>query len=114
MKQILAMAGISALVLGVLFTVTWLIQRKTKNAGIVDTVWSASFPIVTLIYFVSADGYVWRKVLIATMVVIWGARLAIHLFVRTVGHPEDERYTTLRKEWGGNQQVLMLRFFYFQ
>jgi steroid 5-alpha reductase family enzyme len=98
----------------VIFTLTWLIQLKTKNAAIVDSVWAATFPLLTLLYFMTTDGCLPRKIMITVMVLAWGLRLATYLFIRTIGQPEDVRYTALRKEWGEKQNILMLRFYYFQ
>ena len=103
-----------ALALLVIFTVTWLVQLRTKNAAIVDAIWSASFPLLATLYFVMVDGYRPRQLLLLGTVCMWGLRLAIHLLIRTAGHPEDARYTALRKEWGEKQNILMLRFYYFQ
>jgi steroid 5-alpha reductase family enzyme len=114
MDQLLSLFFIGGLLLLVIFTVTWVWQLRTRNAAIVDTVWSASFPMLAMVYFVLVDGYTPRQLLILFMVVIWGMRLAFYLLSRTIGQPEDARYTALRKEWGGNQNILMLRFFYFQ
>jgi len=114
MDQLLSLLVVGGFLLLVIFTVTWVWQLKTKNAAIVDTIWSASFPMLAMVYFVLVDGYTPRQLIILFMVVIWGMRLAIYLLGRTLGQPEDARYSALRKEWGTNQQLLMLRFFYFQ
>jgi steroid 5-alpha reductase family enzyme len=114
MNQLLSLLLIGSLLLLITFTLTWAWQLRTGNAAIVDTVWSASFPMLAMAYFILVDGYAPRQLLILLMVVIWGMRLALYLLSRTVGQPEDARYTALRKEWGINQNVLMLRFFYFQ
>lgn len=114
MNEIISLFIAGAIALFAVFTITWLIQLQTKNAAIVDTVWSASFPLLTVIYFLMGHGYAARKLLLAGVVCVWGFRLATYLFMRTIGHPEDVRYTALRKEWGVNQNILMLRFFYFQ
>jgi steroid 5-alpha reductase family enzyme len=114
LEQLLILSGTGAIVLLVVFTVTWGIQLKTKNAGIVDAVWSASFPLLAVVYFFLTPGYSSRKILMAVMITVWGLRLAGYLFLRTLGHPEDGRYTTLREKWGASQNILMLRFFYFQ
>lgn len=114
MNQILFLflvAGISVLSV---FTITWVIQLRTKNAAIVDAVWSASFPLMALIYFLLVPHHGTRQYLLLSLVVIWGLRLGIHLLIRTRGHAEDVRYTALRKEWGDKQNILMLRFYYFQ
>lgn len=101
-------------ILLILFTLTWALQLKTKNAGIVDTIWSISFPVLALTYFFLAEGFFIRKILILVLVTIWGLRLGLHLLSRTLGHDEDARYTALRDEWGEKQNLLMPRFFYFQ
>ncbi len=114
MDQLVSLFLMGSLLLLIIFTLTWVWQLKTKNAAIVDTIWSASFPMLAMVYFVLVDGYTLRQLLILFMVVIWGMRLAMYLLSRTLGQPEDARYTALRKEWGVNQNILMLRFFYFQ
>lgn len=103
-----------AVALSIIFTITWIIQLKTKNAAIVDSVWSASFCLLAVIYFFLTEGFYERKILILVMVLVWSMRLAIYLFIRTLGHSEDVRYTALREQWGTQQNILMLRFFYFQ
>src|SRR5258705_8928166 len=114
MEQIGSLFLIGGIVLLILFTLTWMLQRKTKNAGIVDTVWATSFPVLVLIYFVRHHGYLPRELMIVTMVMIWGLRLASYLFFRTIRQREDPRYTTLREQWGANQNIMMLRLYYIQ
>jgi steroid 5-alpha reductase family enzyme len=114
MEQIGTLFLIGGIVLLILFTLTWMLQRKTKNAGIVDTVWAASFPVLVLIYFVRHHGYLPRELMIVTMVMIWGIRLASYLFFRTIRQTEDPRYTTLRKQWDAKQNIMMLRLYYIQ
>ncbi len=106
--------AIGAIALLLVFTITWLIQRRTNNAAIVDAVWSASFPLLAILYFSLSEDASRPKLIMLVMVFVWGMRLAIHLFVRTLGHPEDVRYTALREQWGNRQQWMMLRFFLFQ
>lgn len=106
--------GIGAIILLVIFTVTWVVQLKTKNAAIVDPIWSLSFPLLAFVYFLLSD-HSQGKLIFLTMVVVWGMRLGIHLLVRVLNEEhEDVRYTALRKEWGDKQNILMLRFYYFQ
>lgn len=114
MDQLLSLFLLGGLLLLVVLTLTWIWQLRTGNAAIVDTVWSASFPMLAMAYFVLVDGYTPRQLILLFMVVVWGMRLALYLLSRTIGQPEDARYTALRKEWGVNQNILMLRFFYFQ
>jgi len=114
MSEVISLFLVGGGIVLVLFTLVWVVQLSTKNAAIVDTIWSISFPILALTYFLMANEYQPRQFLIVGIVCFWGFRLAIHLYARTIGHPEDVRYTALRKEWGEKQNILMLRFFYFQ
>ncbi len=106
----------SLLLCCLMMSVIWLIQLKTKNAGIVDIAWSYNFPLVALICFFIGDGYYPRRVLIATMVVIWGLRLGTHLLVRVAGHikEEDGRYKQLRTDWAANLNYKFFMFFQLQ
>ncbi len=41
-----------------------------------------------------------RGIAAAVLVTLWGARLAIHIYRRNLGKPEDPRYGKWRKDWG--------------
>jgi len=103
-------------VLFFLMMISWILQVYFKNAGIVDVTWSYNFPVLALIYFFTTDGFFIRKLIILTMVCIWGVRLGTHLLIRTAGHinEEDGRYKELRKEWSKNLQLKFFLFFQFQ
>ena len=107
----LTIAGIS---IWVLFTLAWVIQLRTKNGAIADVAWAFSFPMMTLVYWLMSDHVGMRQVLLLSMVSLWGLRLAIYLFGRTIKEKEDSRYTALRIQWGVRHNFYMLRFYYFQ
>jgi steroid 5-alpha reductase family enzyme len=114
MSAMLHIFLVGAIILFVVFTATWLVQLKTKNAGIVDPIWSLSFPVLATVYFLLSDR-AQIKLLFVAMIVIWGIRLGIHLLTRVLKEEhEDVRYAALRKEWGEKQNIFMLRFYYFQ
>lgn len=114
MNEILVLLGLGALLLTVLFTLTWVIQLRQGNAAIVDVVWPASFPLLTMIYFVLVNGYPLRQLLVLGVVCLWGFRLSAYLYGRNVGKAEDARYTALRSQWGSRHQIRMLGFYYVQ
>lgn len=110
----LLLAATGTAILLLVFTTTWLIQLRTKNAAIVDPIWSLSFPLLAFVYF-GFSGFTIPQVVLLVMVVIWGTRLGIHLMLRvTKEEHEDVRYAALRKEWGSKQHIYMLRFYYYQ
>ncbi len=92
---------ISAL-LGIVFlmAILWLISIILHNASIVDLFWGFGFVIIASIYFLLTDGFASRKVIIMSLVAIWGLRLTIFLSWRNFGKPEDFRYQEFRKKFG--------------
>ena len=83
-----------------LMTLLWLASLTLKNASIVDIFWGIGFIIVMWVAFALAPGYLSRKQLVATLITIWGLRLAIHIGLRNWGKPEDFRYARWRDENG--------------
>lgn len=94
-----------------LMTMLWLISLILNNSSIVDIFWGIGFIIVTWLAFtLTPQGYLPRKQLIATLVTVWGLRLALHIGVRNWGKPEDFRYA----KWRVNNGKRWWWFSYFQ
>ena len=98
-----------------LMAVLWLVQRRTGNAGIVDAGWAASIGLPGILFVTTSGGYLPRRILVATLIGIWAARLAIDLLRdRVLGCPEEGRYRTLRAKWGATAQRRLFVFFQTQ
>ncbi len=81
-------------------TAIWLLSLALRNASIVDVFWGLGFVVLALAYFAGGDGFVGRKVLITTLVAIWGLRLSLHILRRNWGKEEDYRYREWRERAG--------------
>jgi steroid 5-alpha reductase family enzyme len=92
---ILAFAAIMSMMI-----ILWLISIKIRNVSIVDLFWGLGFVVTGAVYFISTEGLEARKILLMTMVSIWGLRLSIYLAWRNLGKGEDFRYQKFRKEFG--------------
>lgn len=105
---------ISGATLFLMMLALWLISMKSGNATIVDFGWGMGYAIVAVIAFSTVEGAILRKVVLASMIVVWGGRLALYLLFDRVltGKPEDGRYTEIRSKWktGINRKF----FFFFQ
>ncbi|MEO7095025.1 MAG: DUF1295 domain-containing protein, partial [Polyangiales bacterium] len=95
--------------------VLWLVQQRTKNAGIVDVGWALAFaPIVAL--------FAWRSTscacgwgVIAGIVVAWSLRLGGYLISRGAARaPEEGRYKDLRARWAPHASRNFFVFFQAQ
>ena len=95
-------------------TGAWLLQLRTRNAGMVDPIWA--FTLGGLAVFVawagSAPGE--SRPALALMGGLWGMRLGVHLTARNAGKPEDWRYAQFREKWGASANRNMFWFFQFQ
>ncbi|MCA9706151.1 MAG: DUF1295 domain-containing protein [Myxococcales bacterium] len=82
-------------------TLLWLVSVRLRNASIVDPLWGMTFVLAGGWYFLrTPDGDPGRKLLVMTLVTVWGLRLSIHLLWRNLGEPEDPRYQAFRRRFG--------------
>ena len=73
-----------------LMAALWGVERRTRNAGVVDAGWAAALGAMAVGYALAADGWGPRRALVAFMGGLWGARLAWHLLRdRVIGRPEE-------------------------
>ena len=94
--------GLSLGVVLVYMAAAWLLSLALRNASIVDSFWGLGFALLAVVYFVTTDGFVGRKLLITSLVVVWGLRLSLHILRRNWGQGEDYRYRAFREKWGQN------------
>lgn len=90
-------------------TMGWLWQRHTRNATIVDAIWSASMGGAAIWYAIVGTGSPASRWLGGLLGGVWGGRLCLHLLRRAFSEEEDGRYRNLREHWHGSQS----RFFVF-
>jgi steroid 5-alpha reductase family enzyme len=83
-----------------LFTLLWLASLALKNSSIVDMWWGPGILLIGLTYALTTGGDSRRARLVVALVAIWAIRLAWHIGERNIGHGEDFRYATWRRERG--------------
>jgi len=87
----------------VMSTMMWLISIPLKNVSIVDVFWGMGFVIVCAYYFLNTEGLESRKILMMTLVALWGLRLSVYIGWRNYGKGEDFRYQQFRKNYGAER-----------
>ena len=103
------------LALIVLFAGLWAVQRRTRDASLVDVGWAASLGLLALLCAAVLDGEPARRALVGAMGALWSARLAWHLYTdRVRGKSEDGRYAALRASWGAAADRNFFWFFQAQ
>jgi len=84
--------GLSLAAVLVYMTAIWLVSLALRNASIVDMFWGLGFVLLAAVYFVATDGVIGRKILITSLVAVWGLRLSLYILRRNWGQGEDYRY----------------------
>ncbi len=104
----------AAILLSVVMTGAWVLQRVTGNSGWVDVVWSFGMGLAGLVLALVPNGPTTRQIVVATLIAIWSVRLGSHIAQRSVRGPEDARYAALREEWGARFQFRLFLFLQVQ
>ena len=91
----------------------WAWQRRQRNAGIVDVLWSVAVGGAAILAALVGSGAPVARFVMAMLGGLWAFRLALHLWRRVAGEEEDGRYRALREHWHGSQ-AKFFGFFQFQ
>jgi len=96
----LNMLLIEIIVVVIYMTIWFVIAQILKRNDIADIAWGIGF-IVTALAAVFFTEYISpRGLLVVFLVILWGVRLAFHIFLRNRGKGEDSRYKKWRRQWG--------------
>ncbi len=95
-------------------TGAWLLQLRTRNAGLVDPIWAFTLGFIAVVYAVAGSAPPATRLAVGLMGATWGVRLGLHLWLRNAGKPEDFRYAQYRAQWGAQADRNMFWFFQFQ
>ncbi|MBM3909016.1 MAG: DUF1295 domain-containing protein [Gemmatimonadetes bacterium] len=92
----------------------WLLYRATDKPSWVDAFWAGNLAVLALGYAWFLPGDPTRRLVVAIVGGLWGARLAAYIAVRVMRGPEDQRYVTMQSGWTGNIPAHYLRFYMTQ
>lgn len=99
----------SAITIFVFMVFMFVIAQIKKNNSIVDIGWGIGFILISVSLLLTVNPLDAKDLLISAMIVVWGSRLAIHIYMRAKGKPEDFRYAQWRKDWG--EKAVVYSFF---
>ena len=85
----------------------WFLQWQQRNAGWVDVVWTFGTGLALAAVALAAPGMLWRRGMIAALVILWAVRLGGHIARRVMQGPEDRRYAQMRQRAGAGFQRQM-------
>lgn len=91
------------LVTAAAMTAGWAVQYRTRNATLVDAIWTATMGLSAVFYAIFGSGSHTLRGLMALLGGLWALRLFLHLLQRIRTEEEDGRYQYLRRHWADDQ-----------
>lgn len=89
----------SALIISIYATIWFVVSLIKKRNDVADVAWGLGYILLCIFYFITQE-FSQRTLLLYSLVIIWGLRLFIHIYLRNKGKSEDFRYLKWRQEWG--------------
>ncbi|OLF08721.1 hypothetical protein BLA60_22155 [Actinophytocola xinjiangensis] len=110
LTNVLVTVGVVAVFLAAVFAVS---VRRDRH-DLIDVAWGVGFALVAVTTFVLSAGHgdAPTRVLLTSLTVVWGVRLAVHIGLRNRGRPEDRRYVEIRSRARGNPDRHLARVVY--
>jgi len=90
----------AVLVIGIYFFIFFIVGTIIKNNSIVDIGWGFGFVVTSWVLFFISKDFTITKIIVNTLISLWGLRLFYHILKRNLLQEEDFRYKNWRKEWG--------------
>ncbi len=95
--------------------VLWLVQQRTRNAGIVDVGWALAFAPIAALFAWRSTSCVCSWGMIGVVAMVWSLRLGGYLVSRgAASSPEEGRYAELRRRWSPHAARSFFVFFQAQ
>ena len=87
-------------VINIYMAMWFFIAQALRRNDIADIAWGLGFIVTAISAMIFSDSTTTRGFLVLFLVVLWGMRLACHIFLRNRGKTEDARYRKWRQQWG--------------
>ncbi|MBU1100788.1 MAG: DUF1295 domain-containing protein [Bacteroidetes bacterium] len=112
MLEVIINASLTVLIF---MLIVYVIAQIIKNNSIVDIGWGIGFILIGLSLWITNSVVDSVDTLLLLMLVIWGSRLAFHIYLRSRGKGEDFRYAEWRRGWGRSAPIqALVKVFLFQ
>ncbi len=89
-------------------TIIFIFALIRKDNSIVDIFWGAGFIVIALFSLLQNPVIDFRKLIVTLLVILWGMRISMHIYLRNKDKPEDFRY----KHWRDTWKFFVLRSFF--
>ena len=93
----------------ILIHIAYFLSLMKKNMGIIDGFWGLGFVSLSMSAVAMSGGVDVKQNLLCLLLLLWGGRLSIFLFLRNGNKPEDFRYAQWRKDW--KEKTALISYF---
>jgi steroid 5-alpha reductase family enzyme len=87
-------------VVGIFVTLLFFLSLIIKRNDIADIAWGTGIIIVGLVGYMLRSVHATTTSIVLLLVVAWGVRLTLRIFLRNIKKGEDARYRVWRETWG--------------
>jgi steroid 5-alpha reductase family enzyme len=107
---------IAALALFISMHLWFIIAMARRRNDVADVAWGLGFVLLAVVEFARhLPAMPVRSLVLVALVAAWGFRLSIYIGRRSLGQPEDPRYTEMRNAWGASWRLqTYLKVFWLQ
>jgi len=99
MSQFLEALALCGALIAVYMTAWFVAALIKKDNSIADIAWGLGFVLVAALTFLRR-GALFLPLIVTALVAVWGARLSLHILLRSRKRGEDPRYAEWRRKWG--------------
>jgi steroid 5-alpha reductase family enzyme len=92
--------GTASLILFFYMTALFLLAVIRHDNSIADVAWGPGFILVAWTTLFLSGYFTPRQLIAGILILIWGLRLAVRIYLRNQGKGEDVRYRQWRERWG--------------
>jgi steroid 5-alpha reductase family enzyme len=92
--------GTASLILFFYMTALFLLAVMREDNSIADVAWGPGFILVAWTTLFLSGYFTPRQLIAGILILIWGLRLAVRIYLRNRGKGEDVRYRQWRERWG--------------
>lgn len=100
--EIINFSLISLLVIFVFMNLFFLISILLRRNDIADSAWGIGFIVISLFNLFASNHLQQTKIILTTLVILWGIRLTSYITLRNWSKNEDYRYKEWKEKWGKN------------
>jgi steroid 5-alpha reductase family enzyme len=106
---------VETIVMMLYMTGWFVIAQARRRNDVADVAWGTGFIVTAVTALLLSETITQRGIVVMILVAVWGVRLAMHIYMRNRGKPEDRRYRKWREEWGRRAVIrAFFQLFVFQ